>query len=71
MRTMIIHLQNAMIDLRLATNELMIELRDKIHGATWRDVWAWFMVGYGLRLFFTVLIAFQVGRLIYAIYRNA
>lgn len=71
MRTMIIQLQNAMIDLRLATNELMIELRDMVRHATWRGVRAWLMESHGLRLFSIVAIAGQVVWLIYTIYRNA
>jgi hypothetical protein len=36
-------------------NELMIEIKDKIHGATWRDVWAWLTYASGARLFVAVV----------------
>lgn len=66
MRTMIIHLQNAMIDLRLAINELLREIGYRVRGSTWRDVWAWFTYGSGARLF--VAIGFVL-YLLYTIYR--
>lgn len=33
---------------------LMQEIAYKVRSSTWRDVWAWFMVGHGLRLWVTV-----------------
>lgn len=41
----------AMNDLRLFTIELMRDIKYRTRGKTWRSVWAWFMVGHGLRLF--------------------
>lgn len=54
-------------DLRLFTRELLDEIAYKVRGSTWRDVWAWFLEPYGIRLALSVIIAGQVIHLIYVL----
>lgn len=41
-------------------SELLRDIRYRARGKTWRDVWAWFLVPYGIRLALTAIIAGQV-----------
>lgn len=56
MRTMIIQLQNAMIDLRLFIIELMQDIAYRVRRATWRGVWAWLTEDSGIRLIMLTVI---------------
>lgn len=52
-------------------SELLREIRYRVRGSTWRDVWAWLTYGSGMRLPVALVLAWYVGKLIYALVLSA